>query len=777
MPQPPNKVLRIIVPILFIIGGVLVAWAVYVNSTKQQQPGPASTNKPAEHSSATNTPGAVETPANTPGLSTAPQPSPDAPIRSTDHPGDPAAKPPTPVSPADTPPAPPTARTFTAQFHPGTPSLAPIGNLAAPFRMQVRFSPFGAGIESIDLTDIYQTISQHDPERLQSFIPLPASPRSGIAPFAVDGVEIDGEFVPLFGKPDQDGSFWTQTRATSELAEFQASILDSAGKPAVLITRIFRLPTDSYDIILEQRAQNLTDRPLAIVWRQWGPSDLPTGLMRSPADYRRLRFGYLTDPAADPGQQIVRADQFVEQRSHWLGSPAGQNPQTGQRFWNDKTVWPNDLSTKRRLTPVWVAMTNRYFAVAMHPLLDPGAQPGTKYNKALSLAARVDRFVMDSPAHDAETMVLYLYSAPQRVAPAQAGNFDAGIFAGPLSPAFMSPKTEPRVALVDMKELVVYTMGGMCWWCTFQWLTHPLSWFLRFLHDNVVFDYALAIMILVVCVRTLLHPVTKWSQISMMRFSKQMSALGPKQKKIQEKYKDDPARMRQELAQLMREENISYKGMLGCLPAFLQSPIWIALYAMLYFMYELRHEPAFFGLFQWLSASTTGRRWAFLADLSEPDHFISFGSGFRIPIMGLVDSVNLLPILLGVVFFVQQKYMQPPPTTQLTPEQEQQQKIVKVMMVVLFPLMMYNTPSALVLYFIVNSTLGTLESRYIRRHATEKDLLTPKPTVVAAGVGTSMFDRKQAKPAKKPGFFARVQQLAEERAKQIDEAKRRQKKR
>jgi len=313
---------------------------------------------------------------------------------------------------------------------------------------------------------------------------------------------------------------------------------------------------------------------------------------------------------------------------------------------------------------------------------------------------------MDNATHDGETMVLHLTSEPVTIAPGQTGSLDAGIYAGPLTPSLMTEKREPRAWAMNLKEMVVYTQGGMCAFCTFQWIALLLRWWLTFLHNNIVFDYSLAIIVLVLCVRTVLHPVTKWSQISMLRFSKQMQGLAPKQKKIQEKYKNDPAKMREELGRLMREENISYKGLLGCVPMFFQSPIWIALYAMLYFMYELRHTPAFFGVFQLLSQSIAGVRWSFLADLSEPDNFIPLGRTFNIPLMGVVDSINLLPILLGVIFYIQQKYMTPPSATPLTPEQEQQQKIMKVMMVVLFPLMMYTTTSALVQYFNVNSTRG-----------------------------------------------------------------------
>ncbi len=128
-------------------------------------------------------------------------------------------------------------------------------------------------------------------------------------------------------------------------------------------------------------------------------------------------------------------------------------------------------------------------------------------------------------------------------------------------------------------------------------LTGPLLALLHLLHD-ITFDWALAIILLVVCVRSVLHPITRWSQLRMLVFGKQMQGMAPKQKAIQEKYKDDPQRLQQEMAKLWREEGISPAGFLGCLPMFLQSPVWIALYAMLYFTIDLRHEPAFFGVFQ-----------------------------------------------------------------------------------------------------------------------------------------------------------------------------------
>jgi YidC/Oxa1 family membrane protein insertase len=188
--------------------------------------------------------------------------------------------------------------------------------------------------------------------------------------------------------------------------------------------------------------------------------------------------------------------------------------------------------------------------------------------------------------------------------------------------------------------------------------------------------------------------------------------MAPKMKQIQEKYKDDPTKLREEQSRLLAENSGAYAGMaMGCLPAMLQTPVWIGLSAMIYFNYDLRHSPAFFGVFQ----NMTGGSWSFLGDMSEPDHLIAFGRSFSVPLvgrfMGPIDGLNLLPLLLGVVFYLQQKYLQPPQATPMTPEQEQQAKIMRVMTVVLFPLMMYNAPAGLALYFATNSTLAILESK------------------------------------------------------------------
>jgi YidC/Oxa1 family membrane protein insertase len=107
----------------------------------------------------------------------------------------------------------------------------------------------------------------------------------------------------------------------------------------------------------------------------------------------------------------------------------------------------------------------------------------------------------------------------------------------------------------------------------------------------------------------------------------------------------------------------------------------------------------------------------------------------------------------------------------MTPEQEQQQKIMKVMMVFMFPLVMYNAPCGLALYFICNSTLGIIESRYIRAHVNKLDLLAPrKKTLMGAAPGApERKDGRLAKPGgKRAGFFQRLQEQMEAKRKEFE---------
>lgn len=92
---------------------------------------------------------------------------------------------------------------------------------------------------------------------------------------------------------------------------------------------------------------------------------------------------------------------------------------------------------------------------------------------------------------------------------------------------------------------------------------------------GVVPSYAVAIALFTVTVMVVLAPLTVKSTRSMLA----MQALQPEVKKIQTKYKGDKMAQQEELSALFKENKVSPAG--GCLPMFLQFPVFIVLYQVI----------------------------------------------------------------------------------------------------------------------------------------------------------------------------------------------------
>lgn len=530
--------------------------------------------------------------------------------------------------------------------------------------------------------------------------------------FAANSLQINGNSVGVFGSPSGEDSVWSETAQ----GQFETEIRNAAGEAILQITRTYELGEHG-DIPLRQRLVNLTGQALEIKWIQYGPSELAKDRW-SYIDMRRYRIGYQKYPEQHP-EIIVGKDnsQIFAVRS--LLGDAAKAAERGRELTPQQRrellrIWPNDDSIEGGFALSWFASTNRYFAVAVHPLLSPDGSGD------LALTRVVDEIWHQAQTPDngdAGVVFTVLYSPAHTIEPDGTLNLDMGVYAGPMDEDPLD--TTPTFTALKLKSLILYQMSSFCAICTFQWLAHTLLFILGAVHF-VLQDWAIAIIILVVIVRTLLHPITKKSQINMQRFTRGMSALKPEIDKLQKKYKDEPKKLQQEQLKLWREHNISPFQMLGCLPMFLQTPIWIALYASLYFAFDLRQQPAFYGIFQLFG------HWQFLADLAAPDRFITlYDEPKKFTLIFLhfdISSINILPLLMGAIFFVQQKYMSPPASPNMTDQQQQQQKMMRILMVVMMPVFLYSAPSGLILYILTSSTLGVLESRYIRAHIDQLDL-------------------------------------------------------
>ena len=175
-------------------------------------------------------------------------------------------------------------------------------------------------------------------------------------------------------------------------------------------------------------------------------------------------------------------------------------------------------------------------------------------------------------------------------------------------------------------------------------------------------NYGIVIIILVFLMRLIMHPITKKSQVSMSKMSK----LAPKAEEIKKKYANNKAEMNKRLMELYREQGAS--PITGMLPMFIQMPIWIALWSAVYTSIDLRGA---------------GFLPVWITDLSMPDQLFAIPYAAKIqtlPFIGAIfpDYFNLLPILMGVVMYLQQKMMpSSQASAQTNPQMAQQQKMMK----------------------------------------------------------------------------------------------------
>jgi YidC/Oxa1 family membrane protein insertase len=220
-------------------------------------------------------------------------------------------------------------------------------------------------------------------------------------------------------------------------------------------------------------------------------------------------------------------------------------------------------------------------------------------------------------------------------------------------------------------------------WGWFRWFMYPIFWLLKQFYA-LTGNFGVAIMLLTLTVRLLMFPIAQKQFASMA----QMRAVQPKMKALQERYKDDRAQLQQQMAKLYKDEKVN--PLAGCLPIFLQIPIFFALYKTLTVAIEMRHKP--FAL--WIK------------DLSAQD------PAMILNLFGLLDftppsllSIGVLAVLLGVTMWLQFKLN---PAT-LDPVQQQ------VFMIMPWALMFVMAPFAagLLLYWITSNVLTLAQQKYL----------------------------------------------------------------
>jgi len=442
------------------------------------------------------------------------------------------------------------------------------------------------------------------------------------------------------------------------------------GRPLLRITKTYTLREADYSFGMTVRVENLSGEPIEVALDQLGPTGVPLEDLRR--DQRRAAYGKL-----DPDHQRVQVRLVSPKKpgrvAAGLEEPIGSSDQTE--------------------ATLWVGQTNKYFGSMMYLL---PARPDS-LAAAEARAMFYLRHLAEAPG--SMTHATGLRSPLQRLSPAGGQvemSFD--IFAGPKKREMFSDQNAKyyKPLYKQLNYLATIDFGRCCSWGP---LSLGMMWLLQKLSVVMFGNYGLAIILLVLLVRIVLHPLTKKGQVTMMKMQK----LAPAMQKLKEKYADDKEALNRETMKLYKQQGAM--PLLGCLPMLLQMPIWVALFTSLNAAVELRHA-AFLPV--WIT------------DLAAPDRLVTWSESVSLPLIG--NSLNLLPILLTVAMFFQTK-LNPQMGAQATagPDQQKQQKMMRYMMPAMMLLFFYQAPSGLTLYIMASTFAGVIEQMVIRRHIQKKE--------------------------------------------------------
>ena len=266
-----------------------------------------------------------------------------------------------------------------------------------------------------------------------------------------------------------------------------------------------------------------------------------------------------------------------------------------------------------------------------------------------------------------------LYYEPVNLGPGQSSTHTTRLFAG----------AKESSVLDEYQDAGISNFGLAIDWGWFRIIAWPIWQVLIFLF-GVVENFGVAIICLTFIIRLLMFPIAQKQFKSMA----QMRVVQPKMKALQERYKDDKPKLQQEMGKLYKDEKVN--PLAGCLPIFLQIPIFFALYKTLLLSIEMRHEPFVFWIKD-LSAQDPAKILNLFGLLPfDPPGFLGIG---------------ILAVLLGVTMFLQFK-LNP---TATDPMQKQ------IFMIMPWVLMFVMAPFAagLLLYWITSNVLTLAQQSYL----------------------------------------------------------------
>ena len=236
------------------------------------------------------------------------------------------------------------------------------------------------------------------------------------------------------------------------------------------------------------------------------------------------------------------------------------------------------------------------------------------------------------------------------------------------------------------------------------------------------------IIIVILILKTLLYPL----MYKMLASQAKMGALKPKLAHLKEKHKDEPQKIQMETMKIYREYGVSPLG--GCMPMMVQMPIWYA-------------------LFRFFPADITFRQESFLwaTDLSSYDAV--FNLPFTIPMVG--SHLSLFTILYSISMVAYTYYN----TKHMDMSANPAMKYVQYLMPIMFFGFFNRYASALTCYMLFSNLINIVQTVGTKKFVFNDEKI----------LAELEEKKKNAKPKKKSGFQARLEEAMSQQKKIQDQ--------
>lgn len=267
------------------------------------------------------------------------------------------------------------------------------------------------------------------------------------------------------------------------------------------------------------------------------------------------------------------------------------------------------------------------------------------------------------------TFQLDFKGLPMQIQSGSSASFSSQMYAG-----------AKEIKLLDKYSKVIKKFDLNVDFGWYYFLTKPFFYILDYLY-HFIGNMGWAILLFSALLRLLMFPIANKSYESMSKMKK----VQPKLMELQNTFKDDKMALQRATMELYRREKVNPAS--GCLPLFIQIPIFFSLYKVLNIAIEIRHAP-FIG---WIK------------DLSAPDP-LTISTWAHIYVPSLLD-IGVWPLIYGVTMFIQQK-LNPAPANK-------DQARMMAMMPFIFMIMFAHFAVGLVIYWTLSNILSVIQQKYI----------------------------------------------------------------